>query len=77
MTLKNVQTIAKIKRSSHGNKDVFEKSSDIVVFSLFEQSWDTLVKAGLSHVFNDDQAEFESRKRIYEMEVTENATKNK
>lgn len=66
MTLKNVQIVGKGERPQYGEKAVYDLSSDVTVFNLYEQQWQALVDAGLSYLFNEDRAEFEYRKYNYE-----------
>ncbi|WP_303047422.1 hypothetical protein [Halobacillus salinus] len=35
-------------------KDVHEKSSDIVTYNLFKQPWEAVRANGLTHLFNVD-----------------------
>ncbi|WP_411953584.1 hypothetical protein ACKXGF_09935 [Alkalibacillus sp. S2W] len=60
MTLQNVEVRPKIKRQ-HENQEVFEKSSDITVYNVYEQDYQTLVEEGLAHWFAD-KADFEQQK---------------
>ncbi|MGP4074138.1 hypothetical protein ACTWQB_16670 [Piscibacillus sp. B03] len=67
MALRNVKVVDKGEKPRFMDRDVFDKSSDITVFNLYEQSWATLVERGLAHIFNHDQCEFERRKgRAYD-----------
>jgi len=53
------------------DKDIFDKSSDVTVFNLYEQDWPTLVDNGLSHIFNENESEFEQRKSSITEVITE------
>ncbi|GGH72718.1 hypothetical protein GCM10010978_09900 [Compostibacillus humi] len=60
--LKGVKVIDKGDKPRYQDSDVWEKSSDIVVYNLYEQDWCDLKAEGLTHIFDDDKAEFDRRK---------------
>jgi hypothetical protein len=62
VALRNARTESKPERGQYEDHDVHEQSSDITVFNLYEQSWQTIVDEGLSHLFNDE-GDFEQRIR--------------
>jgi hypothetical protein len=43
------------------DKDLYEKSSDVLTYNLFDQNWQTLQAHGLTHLFKD-KTDFETRK---------------
>lgn len=61
--MKGVRVIDKPTRGRYEDKDVHSKSSDIRVYSLYKQDWQTLVDEGLTHIFGDNESEFIKRKR--------------
>ncbi|WP_042224139.1 hypothetical protein [Oceanobacillus manasiensis] len=67
MALKKVRIEDKGQKPQYQAKDVFDKSSDVTVYNVFDQDWATLQTEGLARLF-DSKAEFERRKK----EVTSN-----
>ncbi|NIK13137.1 hypothetical protein FHR85_002564 [Alkalibacillus almallahensis] len=55
MTLQNVEVRPKIKRQQYDNKEVFDKSSDVTVYNLHDQSWHTLDELKLTHLWRKVQ----------------------
>lgn len=60
--LKNVRTISKPPRGKYEFRRGYDLSSDIKVYSVYDQDWQTLVDENLTHLFNGDQSEFEQAK---------------
>lgn len=65
--LKNVRVESKGERPDRMNKEWFEQSSDVTIWSLWDQSWQTLVDEGLSYLFTD---ETEFKERVKQWHVT-------
>lgn len=59
--LVGVSILPKPERGRYENRDVYEKSSDVRQFNLYDQSWAALVEHGLSHLF-ENEADFEAKK---------------
>jgi hypothetical protein len=57
----NERMESKPERLANENKEVYELSSDITAWNLYEQSWQTLVTEGLSKLFENEN-EFKGRK---------------
>ncbi|CAN7226594.1 hypothetical protein [Rossellomorea sp. LjRoot5] len=51
MPIVNVNVEPKPPRLDNENKEVYAKSSDVTVWSLYDQSWETLVDEGLDRLF--------------------------
>lgn len=66
MSLQNVRTMSKGDKPPYLDARQFSYTSDVSVFYLHDQEWQTLVDEGLSYLFNDSQAELEARKRAEE-----------
>jgi len=64
MPLKGARIIPKGDKPRYQDRDVWEKSSDIVTYNLYENEWDDLVSEGLTHIFNNDKYLFEKRKEV-------------
>ena len=60
--MKNVTVVSKGERPQHMDWDLYEYSSDVTTFNLYEQSWTDIVAEGLAHLFNNNEAEFERKK---------------
>lgn len=63
--LKGVKIVDKGDKPRYHDSDVWEKSSDIVAYNLYEQDWGDLKAEGLTHIFDDDKAEFDRRKAAF------------
>ncbi|WP_077624968.1 hypothetical protein [Sediminibacillus massiliensis] len=48
--LVNVRIEPKPPRGQYENRETYEKSSDITVYNLWEQSWEALEAHGLTHL---------------------------
>ncbi|MEK4801040.1 hypothetical protein MHI02_05705 [Oceanobacillus sp. FSL K6-0118] len=64
MPLKGARIVPKGDKPRYQDRDVWEKSSDIVTYNLYENEWDDLVSEGLTHIFNNDKDLFEKRKEV-------------
>ncbi|HWO74372.1 MAG TPA: hypothetical protein VNM69_00485 [Bacillus sp. (in: firmicutes)] len=60
--LKNVRKIDKGPKPPFMDNDVYEKSSDVIVWNLYEQDWQTIHSEGLARLFNG-RDEFEQLNR--------------
>lgn len=63
MPLKGARIIPKGDKPRYQDRDVWEKSSDIVTYNLYENEWDDLQREGLTHLF-EDESEFNRRKEV-------------
>lgn len=77
--LKNVRIVDKPPKKRYEDSDLYEKSSSVVTYNLFENEWDDLQREGLTHIFNHDKDLFEKRREeakctkenLTEIETTE------
>jgi hypothetical protein len=69
--LKNVKIVDKGERPKHMDTDLYENSSDITMFNLYDQDWADIVENELTWIF-ETQSEFERLKR--ERELSNDAT---
>ncbi|MCM3668010.1 hypothetical protein M3181_03210 [Mesobacillus maritimus] len=60
--LKNVKVIDKGERPRFFDWGVYDYSSHLTAFNVYEQTWAALQAEGLTHLFNDDVSEFERKK---------------
>lgn len=60
--LKNVSIMDKGEPPRFIDYGVYEYSSLVTAFNLYEQDWTTLQKHRLTYLYNDDQNEFESKR---------------
>jgi hypothetical protein len=67
LALKNVRIESKGERPKHMDTDLYEYSSDITEFNLYDQDWADIVDCGLEWVFQT-QAEFERLKLKRELD---------
>ncbi|MEK4200918.1 hypothetical protein [Cytobacillus sp. FSL K6-0265] len=65
MSIVNVKLEHKHARKSYEDRDLYEKSSDILAFNMYDQEWETLQKEGLARLFGGE-VEFYWRRDEYD-----------